>query len=163
MAVSAFRSNSRRVGAYSSTLSSRESTETSTSPNKKPLVPPRRSRSVSAHPRRGDDVSASSSTPNSSSDFLIKRDNPLFCSGGSPAVADSMKLGGGGDQGRVDPGKAKAGVDDRRGRTTLRNADRGSRMSGTEQKGVGRSLSRARTRSVSQRPVSRGHFVSSEV
>ncbi|KAK4761216.1 hypothetical protein SAY87_006109 [Trapa incisa] len=168
MAVSTFRSSTRRGGngngngnesrgalATSSTSAGRDPLS-----EKKPALL-RRSRSVSAFSRSSEVL-----------DFSIKRDNPLFCSGesspakGSEAVSAPKKLSADVDCGKVDSsriGGAKSGVgnhrgscsgDDKRGRTASRNSSNSS--------GIGWSVSRGRTRSVSQRPISRRHVISSE-
>ncbi|XP_031381349.1 uncharacterized protein LOC116195998 isoform X2 [Punica granatum] len=156
MAVSAFKSATRRGGAANSSSSAGREPP----PEKKPGLP-RRSRSVSAFSRSS-----------KVSDFSNKRDNPLFCSGdssppeGNGASAVPKKLNADGDWSKVElnrvggskPGGGNRGVgslgDDRRGRSTSRSSGKPSE--------TGRSVSRGRVRSVSQRPVSRGHFVSSE-
>lgn len=109
------------------------------------------------------------------SDFSNKRDNPLFFSGESSppegsgaAVPGSKKLSADGDWSKIESnrmGGAKSGGgsgvvgslgDDKRGRSASRNLSNPS--------GIGRSVSRGRARSVSQRPVSRRPAaVSSEV
>ncbi|PKI49733.1 hypothetical protein CRG98_029881 [Punica granatum] len=156
MVVSAFKSATRRGGAANSSSSAGREPP----PEKKPGLP-RRSRSVSAFSRSS-----------KVSDFSNKRDNPLFCSGdssppeGNGASAVPKKLNADGDWSKVElnrvggskPGGGNRGVgslgDDRRGRSTSRSSGKPSE--------TGRSVSRGRVRSVSQRPVSRGHFVSSE-
>ncbi|KAM1706322.1 hypothetical protein EV1_027966 [Malus domestica] len=163
MAVSAFKSSTKRSTTTTTTTSNfsapssssssagRQITDKDNPPPKK--APIRRSRSVSAFSRTSLDASAES--------FLNKRDNPLFWSTDSQAV-DSQNL--------VKPAKfdsvtskdsrpaTSIGADIRRGRSAARNAD----ALGTR-KEVGRSLSRVdpgrRNRSVSRGPDSRGRFV----
>ncbi|KAK9283978.1 hypothetical protein L1049_012236 [Liquidambar formosana] len=184
MAVSVFKSTSKRgnLGISSSSSSSRTSTSSGTgresTKNSPKKVPPRRSRSVSALSRTHLDMA---------SDFLNKRDNPLFWSSGSPpdkgiesvnpivvakfdenaigiakfeeilskSSVTNAKIGSGGG----------GGGDSRRGRSVLRNADVGNHYSGGR-KEVGQSLSRTDTgrrgRSVSRHPASRGHHGTSE-
>lgn len=159
MAVSAFKSSSKRGTLLNSSTSSTAKTissdkdlsKTSTSTSTK--APPRRSRSVSAFSRTHlVDIS-------SNDDFLIKRDNPLFSSSNSPPaeVVDSKS-----DQIPATKLKATSAEDTRRGRTVSRNADAGEPTSG-----IGRSLSRVdagrRHRSVSRHPVARGQYGNSEV
>ncbi|KAF3434333.1 hypothetical protein FNV43_RR25436 [Rhamnella rubrinervis] len=165
MAVSAFKSSSRRTNFASTSSSStgqasvRQSTDNS--PKKAPL---RRSRSVSAFSRTQLDVSSSTSD-----DFLNKRDNPLFWTTGSPpdldavnpqkplAVTPSSTSGA-----RNLKAPSSGDVGDRRGRSATRNSD----GLGNRKELVGRSLSRVdtgrRNRSVSSCPVSRRRDVSSE-
>ncbi|KAF8041079.1 hypothetical protein BT93_B3104 [Corymbia citriodora subsp. variegata] len=175
MAISAFKSNSRRgsaagqaPGSASSGASATAATPSSVreaSRDAQRRAPPRRSRSVSAFSR-------GSSSP----EFLNKRDNPLFCSGDSPPENETLpekSIRGGGNSGNVESRivEAKAGgrslgvADERRGRSVSRNGGVGSNSSG-DRRDVGRSLSRVdtrrRVRSVSRNPVSRGQFVSSE-
>lgn len=158
MAVSAFRSATRRGGGA---FTSSSSAGREPPPEKKP-APPRRSRSVSAFSRSSEVL-----------DFSIKRDNPLFCSGessppeGNEAVSVSKKLSDDADWSKIESnriggvksggGNHEAGSfrDDNRGRPASRNYSNPS--------GIGRSVSRGRARSVSQRPVSRRHVMSSEV
>ncbi|KAJ0101053.1 hypothetical protein Patl1_05787 [Pistacia atlantica] len=157
MAVAAFKSSSKRQNLLSSSTKAATTTTSDKETAKKDSTkkaPPRRSRSVSAFSRTQLDVSASYS----SNEFLIKRDNPLFCSGNSPPEdIKSSKLG------EISPKKSKAlsAEDTRRGRSVARNADGGKPGSG-----IGRSLSRVDTgrrfRSVSRPPVSRGPTVNSE-
>lgn len=179
MAVSAFKSSSRRTTAQNS-----NSTGSGGRNSDKKPPPPRRSRSVSAYARRTQQPKQQPEV--SSSDFLIKRDNPLFWSGdGSVRDGDfadgawkERVLGLGdevrkinGDDGVGSGGKKGKGEglgvgDDKRGRSVSRDAVAGSELEGIR-KSVGRSLSRVdttrRNRSVSQNPVSRGYNVSSEV
>lgn len=179
MAVSAFKSTSRRggaaataaqassgssAGAGAASSSSSSVREASRDAQRRP--PPRRSRSVSAFSR------VSSSPP----EFLNKRNNPLFCSGDSPPEDETLpekSVRGGGNSGGVGSkvggtkadGRSPGVVDERRGRSVSRNGGVGSNSSG-DRRDVGRSLSsvdtRRRVRSVSRNPVSRGHLVSSE-
>ncbi|XP_030441145.1 uncharacterized protein LOC115663272 isoform X2 [Syzygium oleosum] len=167
MAVSAFKSASRR-GAAQASASAGAAAPTAVreaSRDAQRRAPPRRSRSVSASSRVPSDT-----------EFLNKRDNPLFCSGDSPPENGTLpgkSIRGGGNIGNLESrvGGAKAGgtspgvVDERRGRSISRKGGVGSDSSG-DRRDVGRSLSRVdtgrRVRSVSRNPVSRGHFVGSE-
>ncbi|XP_050208699.1 uncharacterized protein LOC126659453 [Mercurialis annua] len=135
----AFKSASRRPTSSSSSTSSKDTKKPA---NKQPQPqpqpqPPRRSRSVSAVSRSHPGTSNSTSS-SSFSDFLIKRDNPLYSSTVSP------------------PDKDNPDCDlDTRGRSLSRNGS----------KDIGRSLSRidtGRCRSVSRGPVARAHFLNSE-
>lgn len=142
MAVAAFKSSSRR-GNQSSTSTppntsssgSARSSSNSNNNNNNNRAPIRRSRSVSAFSRRPSlDVDT---------DFLNKRDNPLFDdtsqSNQTPLLLEASSA----------PAKGPSGFG-ARGRSAARNAE------------SGRSLSRVdsgrRTRSASQCPVSRRHF-----
>lgn len=166
MAVAAFKSASRRgnLASPSVTVSSgRESREDA--PKKAPI---RRSRSVSAFSRTSLDVST---------EFVNKRDNPLFCSSTSPRddqieslkTAEISKF----DETthNLDPASAKSVNSDsvygRRGRSVTRNGEVSSKESIMGKKETGRSLSRVdtgrRNRSASQVPVSRRHYSTSEV
>ncbi|KAJ7949456.1 M protein, serotype 2.1 like [Quillaja saponaria] len=166
MAVAAFKSSSRRgnLPSSSATISSgRESADVS--PQKAPL---RRSRSVSAFSRTNLDIP---------SEFLNKRDNPLFSSTGSSldneiesekvvGIAKSNEIGS-----KFSSTKTKVAVSDggdgSRGRSASRNAEVVSKGS-VSRKEIGRSLSRldngprTRSRSVSKAPASRQHYVNSE-
>lgn len=163
MAVSAFKSSSKRSNAATNSSASTTSSvgrqqiadKDNNNPAKK--APLRRSRSVSAFSRTSLDVSAES--------FLNKRDNPLFWSTDAQAV-DPRKLV---KPTKLDAATSKdsrpatsAGADSRRGRSGLRNSD----ALGTR-KEAGRSLSRVdpsrRNRSISRGPDSRRHFVNSKV
>lgn len=162
MAVSAFKSSSKRSNAATNSSASTTSSvgrqqiadKDNNNPAKK--APLRRSRSVSAFSRTSLDVSAES--------FLNKRDNPLFWSTDAQAV-DPQKLV---KPTKLDAATSKdsrpatsAGADSRRGRSGLRNSD----ALGTR-KEAGRSLSRVdpsrRNRSISRGPDSRRHFVNSK-
>ncbi|BBN69925.1 hypothetical protein Prudu_1260S000100 [Prunus dulcis] len=162
MAVSAFKSSSKRINAATNSSASTTSSvgrqqitdKDNNNPAKK--APLRRSRSVSAFSRTSLDASAES--------FLNKRDNPLFWSTDAQAV-DSQKLV---KPTKLDAATSKdsrpatsAGADSRRGRSGLRNSD----ALGTR-KEAGRSLSRVdpsrRNRSISRGPDSRRHFVNSK-
>ncbi|BBG96773.1 hypothetical protein Prudu_005683 [Prunus dulcis] len=138
MAVSAFKSSSKRSNAATNSSASTTSSvgrqqitdKDNNNPAKK--APLRRSRSVSAFSRTSLDASAES--------FLNKRDNPLFWSTDAQAV-DSQKLV---KPTKLDAATSKdsrpatsAGADSRRGRSGLRNSD----ALGTR-KEAGRSLSR---------------------
>ncbi|XP_024026262.1 uncharacterized protein LOC21403166 isoform X1 [Morus notabilis] len=165
MAVSAFKSSSRRSNLTNPSSSSSSSTATPSvrpnadaSPARKPATL-RRSRSVSAFSRTSSEIPASSSD-----DFLNKRDNPLFWSTGSPPDLEINPVSVAPLKGVVsDSGEAnrKKESSDGRGRQAARNPDA---LPGRKE--VGRSLSRVdagrRNRSVSRGPVSRRHFVNSE-
>ncbi|CAK9157274.1 unnamed protein product [Ilex paraguariensis] len=136
MATSAFKSGSKRGGS---------SENFNSNSNSSSKIPSRR-RSLS--------VSAVSRTQ--SGEFSNKRDNPLFWSSTSPPDQEIEP-----DPGKVDKSAAKsskisglttkdASVGER-GRSAKRNSGAGS------EKGIGRSLSRVRGRS-----VSRGHYGNSE-
>ncbi|GAU30426.1 hypothetical protein TSUD_364710 [Trifolium subterraneum] len=131
MAVSAFKSSSRRGNQSSTSSTSTPTTTTNRAP------PIRRSRSVSAFSR-------TNNTFDFSTEFLNKRDNPLF-----DQISKSNET-------KVPFLESSAPV---RGRSAARNAEPG-------RKDVGRSVSRVdtgrrSTRSASQCPVSRRHFNSS--
>ncbi|KAH7536815.1 hypothetical protein FEM48_Zijuj03G0026400 [Ziziphus jujuba var. spinosa] len=168
MAVSAFKSSSRRsnIASTSYTTPSSIRNPTENSPKKAPL---RRSRSVSAFSRTQLDGPSSSSS-SCADDFLNKRDNPLFWTTGSPPDLNS-----------IDPQKPNTSTstststgtknlkapsssagDIRRGRSVARNAD----AQGTRKEVVARSLSRVdtgrRNRSLSRNPISRRQDVNSE-
>ena len=165
MAVAAFKSSARRgnlVSASTASSSGRESREEK--PKKAPI---RRSRSVSALSRTSLDVST---------EFVNKRDNPLFCGSTSPRDDDieSRKTVGADKFDEItlnsDSAKVKsvnsAKENGRRGRSVTRNGEVSSKgLPGRKE--TGRSLSRVETgrgkRSASQCPVSRRHFLSSEV
>ncbi|XP_050384936.1 uncharacterized protein LOC126801583 isoform X1 [Argentina anserina] len=156
MAVSAFKSSSRRsnptgVASTSSSSSSSSSANTS-STNKANPTPIRRSRSVSAFSR-------TATVDSQNNTFSNRRDNPLFWSSSdSPTSVDPL----------VKPDKeatSSSAVDARRGRSVSRNADV---LVGRSQSRVdpGRSLSRVdtgrRNRSVSRCPGPRGRSVISK-
>ncbi|KAL6289071.1 hypothetical protein ACE6H2_006581 [Prunus campanulata] len=162
MAVSAFKSSSKRSNAATTSSASTTSSvgrqqitdKDNNNPAKK--APLRRSRSVSAFSRTSLDASAES--------FLNKRDNPLFWSTDAQAVDPQQLL----KPTKLDAATSKdsrqtssAGTDSRRGRSGLRNSD----ALGTR-KEAGRSLSwvdpSSRNRSVSRGPDSRRHFVNSK-
>ncbi|XP_038690276.1 uncharacterized protein LOC119989050 isoform X2 [Tripterygium wilfordii] len=158
MAFSAFKSSTRRgnpanTSSSAKTLSDKESRDNSSSKSSK-NVSSRRSRSVSASARSNLDVSSSST-----SEFLNKRDNPLFWSGGgnnNGVEVDEIVL----LKKDVDlSSKSVGAADGSRGRST-------SRDGGVGQMQVGRSLSRVDTgrrgRSASQCPVSRRQYINSE-
>lgn len=172
MAVSAFKSPTSRRSNLTTTTSS-SSSRTNNNNNNKALereitekkVPPRRSRSVSA-------LSRTQTHLDVASEFLNKRDNPLFRSsgsggdGGSPpsdAAADdnieTIKSAAAVKTAKIDEIRSSAG-ETRRGRSVSRNGDDGKVSSGNR-KEIGRSLSRVDTgrrgRSMSVRPVSRHH------
>ncbi|XP_057980790.1 uncharacterized protein LOC131166342 isoform X2 [Malania oleifera] len=155
MAVSSFKSTSKRGNLVVSSTSSFSGKESA--PNSPKKVPARRSRSVSASPRHHLDVT---------SDFLNKRDNPLFWSADSPLEGDIRsetsvrfsKFEEKAAESDRKTSKVASSVDSRRGRSVSRNADAGSKLSGGR-KEIGRSLSRVdtgrRSRSALQQPVSR--------
>lgn len=169
MAVSAFKSTSKRGNFGNSSSSKSTSTATYNSVkegNSADLVTKcinRRSRSVSALPR-----TSSSSTI---VDFLNKRDNPLFCSTSSspPDLLESETLS------RVanfepnvpkfseSPTKSEGNCvrNTRRGRSVVRNSEIGNKFGGFS-KEMGRSLSTVDT-GRRRRSVSRGRAESCEV
>ncbi|EEF36058.1 uncharacterized protein DDB_G0271670 [Ricinus communis] len=156
MVVAAFKSASGRATTSSSSPSSSSSSslkqteDNPTSPRKKVNSPkkprpPRRSRSVSA---------VSRSQFETSSDFLIKRDNPLYWSNVSPPDEENKEY-------LTAKNKSLNADNNRRGRSVSRNTDVGKNVS----KEIGRSLARVdtgRCRSVSRGPVARTHFFNSE-
>ncbi|XP_040368845.1 uncharacterized protein LOC112181834 isoform X2 [Rosa chinensis] len=164
MAVSAFKSSTRRsnpTGASTSSSSSaisKRSTDIDTSSTKKPNPPIRRSRSVSAFSRS---VSTLDSQDNI---FLNKRDNPLFWSTDSPTAVDPKTPLVKPDKDSR-PATSSSAADTRRGRSVSRNADV---LVGRSQSRVdsSRSLSRVdtgrRNRSVSRCPEPRGRSVISK-
>lgn len=171
MAVSAFKSSTRRGGSTSATPSSSSGVSTSGKDSKqsgssikKPTT--RRSRSVSAVSR--------SSTADVSADFSNSRDNPLFWSNTSPPSGEARSLNLDFDESStiIGAGSSKqascAGVENTRGRSVSRSSDSGSIGSGSR-KTIGRSLSRVgteqrgRSASVSRYPVSSQSSVNSEV
>ena len=153
MAVAAFKSSSRR-GNPTTTNSNTAKQSRDTSPKKAPI---RRSRSVSAFSR----TSANNSTETSttiSSDFLNKRDNPLFWSSSTSKSPPELE-----------PQCSNGGEDSRRGRSVTRNggvgigSNKGAGMEAARSlSSVGTAAAR-RNRSVSQCPVSRRRDVTSEV
>ncbi|XP_061350252.1 uncharacterized protein LOC133295430 isoform X2 [Gastrolobium bilobum] len=130
MAVAAFKSSSRR-GNQSSTPSN-TSSSSGRPTNRAPPI--RRSRSVSAFSRTNSDLST---------EFLNKRDNPLFSTADQTQPTKNL----------LETSTPAEGI--ARGRSVARSAEPGRNESG-------RSLSRAdsgrRTRSASQCPVSRRHL-----
>ncbi|XP_075646579.1 uncharacterized protein LOC142617563 isoform X1 [Castanea sativa] len=154
MAVAAFKSSSRRgnpTATNSNTATPKESRNTS--PKKAPI---RRSRSVSAFSRTSTNNSTDSTTATTvSSDFLNKRDNPLFW---SSSTAKSTP--------ELEPQCSNGGEDSSRGRSVARNVGVGSNKGAGMQ--AARSLSSfgtadaRRNRSVSRGPVSRRRDVTSE-
>ncbi|KAL4599289.1 hypothetical protein ACB092_11G116700 [Castanea dentata] len=154
MAVAAFKSSSRRgnpTATNSNTATPKESRNTS--PKKAPI---RRSRSVSAFSRTSTNNSTDSTTTTTvSSDFLNKRDNPLFW---SSSTAKSTP--------ELEPQCSNGGEDSSRGRSVARNVGVGSNKGAGMQ--AARSLSSLgtadarRNRSVSRGPVSRRRDVTSE-
>ncbi|KAJ6323230.1 hypothetical protein OIU77_012962 [Salix suchowensis] len=164
MAVAAFKSTSRRATTTSTATSDKEtSTKQHTLPRK--TVPPTRSRSVSAVSRShlvdtSTTRTAPEGTDTGSTNFLIKRDNPLYWSNVSPPDKEVGEVVVDKDESKSAPTKSNVVGDSRRGRSMSRKADAGRNVSG-----IGRSLSRgpvSRGRSVSRPPGSRGHFVNSE-
>lgn len=166
MAVAAFKSSSRRgnLASPSGTVSSgREFREDA--PKKAPI---RRSKSVSALSRSSLDIST---------EFVNKRDNPLFWSSTSPPddPIESSKTAGNAKfdetMPSLDPASAKsANLDSgngRRGRSVTRDCEVSSQGPVMGRKETGRSLSRVdtgrRNRSASQVPFSRRHYSTSEV
>lgn len=162
MAMSAFKSSSRRGGSTLATLSSSNGVSTSGKDSKQSDNSPkkgtiRRSRSVSAFSR--------STTADVSADFSNSRDNPLFWSNGSPPSeeARTVNLESDGSSSRISAGSSKrvssGGVENTRGRSVSRSSDSGSIGSGSRKTG-GRSLSRVaagrreRSASVTRYPVS---------
>lgn len=163
MAVAAFKSSTRgksllnsstRATTATKTQSATSDRETAKTDSTKKVLP-RRSRSVSSFSR----TELDDSTCSTSNDFLIKRDNPLFCPSNSlTGDLKSSEL----DEVSLQKSKALGAEEIRRGRSAVRNDDGGKHGSG-----IGRSLSRVdsgrRYRSVSRGPVSRGAAVNSEV
>ncbi|KAG6630826.1 uncharacterized protein LOC122291725 isoform X1 [Carya illinoinensis] len=153
MAVAAFKSSSRRGNLTTTTTHSagRESSDKENPPKKAPI---RRSRSVSAFPRR-----TNSEIPSTSDDFLNKRDNPLFWSGGSGSLIESPTTNTNANADTV--AVSHGGVDNRRGRSVARTAGVGSNKGPGSGKETARSLSRVYT-GRRDRSVSRQHFATSE-
>ncbi|CAK7325130.1 unnamed protein product [Dovyalis caffra] len=162
MAVAAFKSTSRR--ATTSTATSDKETSIKQQTLERKAAPSRRSRSVSAV-SRSHLVDTSTTTraaeATAATDFLIKRDNPLYWSNVSPPDKEVNEIVVDKEEFKSPPTtKPNDVVDSRRGRSVSRKADVGRNVSG-----IGRSLSRgpvSRGRSVSRGPLSRGHFVNSE-
>lgn len=142
--MAAFKSSSRR-GNPTTTNSNTAKESRDTSPKKAPI---RRSRSVSAFSR----TSANNSTDPISSDFLNKRDNPLFW---SSSTAKSPP--------ELEPQCSNGGEDSRRGRSVTRNGGVGigsNKGAGME---AARSLSSVGTAAARRnRSVSRRGDVTSE-
>ncbi|KAJ6773225.1 hypothetical protein OIU74_019264 [Salix koriyanagi] len=167
MAMAAFKSTSRRekTTTRSAAISDKEtSTKQHALPRK--TIPSRRSRSVSAVSRShlvdtcSTTRTAAEGTATGSTDFLIKRDNPLYWSNVSPPGKEVSEVLVGKEESKSAPTKPNVVGDSRRGRSVSRKADAGRNVSG-----IGRNLSRdpvSRGRSVSRPPGSRGHFVNSE-
>ncbi|KAF7836297.1 uncharacterized protein G2W53_011156 [Senna tora] len=136
MAIAAFKSSSRRGNLAASPPSSTRDD----APKKAPI---RRSRSVSALSRSSFDIST---------EFINKRDNPLFCSSTTSSPRDDDE---------VESAKT-------RGRSVMRDGEvsssKGAVMTGRKE--TGRSMSRVdtgrRNRSASQVPVSRRLYSTSE-
>ncbi|CAI0410521.1 unnamed protein product [Linum tenue] len=181
MAVSAFKSTSRRGPTRPSpTSSSLSDKESKSAGNAKTAPPPppalRRSRSVSAVARnpRGVDTSSSTSTSpysSSASDFLITRENPLYWSDKEkpkdaaaeqdfPILASSKSLKEPTPKPRAPPES-----DTRRGRSISRTADAMKTSAPANGKLIPRQRSpsrvdigrRNRARSVSRAPTSRSY------
>nr|XP_023900484.1 uncharacterized protein LOC112012320 isoform X3 [Quercus suber] len=149
MAVAAFKSSSRR-GNPTTTNSNPAKESRDTSPKKAPI---RRSRSVSAFSR----TSANNSTDSISSDFLNKRDNPLFWSSSSAKSPPELE-----------PQCSNGGEDSRRGRSVTRNggvgigSNKGAGMEAARSLSSVGTVAARRNRSVSRCPVSRRGDVTSE-
>ncbi|XP_072080104.1 uncharacterized protein [Arachis hypogaea] len=156
MAVAAFKSSSRRGNQNHSNSTSATSARSSRQESRT-KAPIRRSRSVSAFSRGSSDIST---------EFLNKRDNPLFCSvtPSSPPGNDdaqpppSSLLLEASDFDRPTPSASNPNnkASGPRGRHVTRNVDA---KGGSWSSSTGRSLSRSdagrRTRSASQCPASR--------
>lgn len=148
MAVSAFKSTSRRGNLASSTTNTSSSSSSSTT-----IHPPRRSRSVSAVSRDQLDTA----------DFLNKRDNPLFWTTTNtlPPENPVQSQNATDSESKFERKASKFSapnsevVDATRGRSVSRTSSAGNQIAGGG-KGIGRS------RSVSRRPVPRGNHWSSE-
>jgi hypothetical protein len=167
MAMAAFKSTSRRATTTTSAATSDKETSTKQHALPRKTVPSRRSRSVSAVSRShlvdtcSTTRTAAEGTATGSTDFLIKRDNPLYWSNVSPPDKEVGEVVVDKEESKSAPTKPNVDGDSRRGRSVSRKADAGKNVSG-----IGRSLSRgpvSRGRSVSRPPGSRGHFVNSEV
>ncbi|KAJ6717409.1 hypothetical protein OIU79_005569 [Salix purpurea] len=167
MAMAAFKSTSRRAKTTPTSAATSDK-ETSTKQHALPreTIPSRRSRSVSAVSRShlvdtcSTTRTAAEGTATGSTDFLIKRDNPLYWSNVSPPGKEVSEVVVGKEESKSAPTKPNVVGDSRRGRSVSRKADAGRNVSG-----IGRNLSRdpvSRGRSVSRPPGSRGHFVNSE-
>lgn len=110
MAVAAFKSSSRRSNLPATSHSAGKESTDKDNTQKKP-APIRRSRSVSAFSRR----TATGNSDDDISEFLNKRDNPLFWSGsGSPPKSDAPAA-----KARTE---TKGAVDDRRGRSVTKGS-----------------------------------------
>ncbi|KAL3579537.1 hypothetical protein D5086_021041 [Populus alba] len=166
MAMAAFKSTSRRATTTTSAATSDKETSTKQHALPRKTVPSRRSRSVSAVSRSHlVDTCSTTRTPaegtaTGSTDFLIKRDNPLYWSNVYPPGKEVSEVVADKEESKSAPTKPNAVGDSRRGRSVSRKADAGRNVSG-----IGRSLSRgpvSRGRSVSRPPGSGGHFVNSE-
>ncbi|KAJ1376816.1 hypothetical protein SESBI_49547, partial [Sesbania bispinosa] len=142
MATAAFKSSSRRGSQSSTTPSNTPSSSGRSSNNRAPI---RRSRSVSAFSR-------TSSSLDVSTEFLNKRDNPLFSTTDEVPQSNQTLLETSTPAKGASSAVSNGGA---RGRSVARNAEPGRKDSG-------RSLSRVdtgrRTRSASQCPVSRRHL-----
>ncbi|XP_077248858.1 uncharacterized protein LOC143888352 [Tasmannia lanceolata] len=166
MAVSAFKSTSRR-GNLGSSPTNNPSTKENSKEDLGKKLPRQRSRSVSALSRSSEIFSSSSSN---TVDFLNKRDNPLFCSTTSSPpdehqsenairipnfVESSSKFGE-----LVTESMAGGVSDSRKGRSVSRNVDSRTQFSGPR-KESGRSLSRVDT-GRRNRSLSRDRYGNSE-
>ncbi|GLT75819.1 hypothetical protein SLA2020_475150 [Shorea laevis] len=152
-----FKSSLRKGNLSSSSSKISTDKESKAGSPKKPSL--RRSRSVSAFSRNQSDVC---------SEFLIKRDNPLFCNSPSDDEIEGqkgVKVSKSDDFASFNAATKVKSEDGSRGRSISRKADVGKNVSGTR-KELGRSLSvvdtARRSRSMSRRPVSRGYSVTSE-
>ncbi|KAJ9685115.1 hypothetical protein PVL29_017228 [Vitis rotundifolia] len=149
MAVSAFKSTSRRGNLASSTTNTSSSSSSSSSH----IHPPRRSRSVSAVSR--DQLDAT--------EFLNKRDNPLFWTTTNtlPPENPVQSQNATDSESKFERKASKFSapnsevLDATRGRSVSRTSSAGNQIAGGG-KGIGRS------RSVSRRPVPRGNHWNSE-
>uniref|UniRef100_A0A1D1ZE94 Uncharacterized protein PF13_0277 n=1 Tax=Anthurium amnicola TaxID=1678845 RepID=A0A1D1ZE94_9ARAE len=144
MAVSAFKSTSKR-GNFAGPPGDASSARHRQSEDPGKGIPARRSRSVSAVSRSPQDA------PAAMSEFLNKRDNPLFCDcPASVSPTDSEK-----SMSVVEKGSVH-GSDCRRGRSASRSSGFRSEQSGHRQE-WGRSLSRIDV-GRRRRSVSRSHY-----
>ncbi|KAI4332852.1 hypothetical protein L6164_017730 [Bauhinia variegata] len=167
MAVAAFKSSSRRGNLASPSKTSSSGKERESMEDTPKKAPIRRSRSVSAVSRSSLEIST---------EFVNKRDNPLFWSSTSPKddeiestkTIEKTKLYEVTPSSESSKAKSAGPVNGfgRRGRSTTRNGEVGSNKGPISRKETGRSLSRVdpgrRNRSASQCPVSRRHFSTSE-
>ncbi|KAL5994956.1 hypothetical protein ACLOJK_025013 [Asimina triloba] len=165
MAVSAFRSTSKR-GNIASSSNSSSSAKESNSGDLGKKIPHGRSRSVSAVSRSYSEISL----PSSVVEFSNKRDNPLF-SNSSPSPPDELEHENvigiskfperSVESARTLTKPMGSGVpESRRGRSVSRSSDVKNQLPGTRTE-YGRSLSRVDTRR-RQRSLSRGHYGNSK-